>query len=168
MRPYLTGTPARPETRGNLRVASAPQLTREPETCAQTTHLNSFGGRENYKFDHLDKTKDYPPLPPAKSRPALPPVVIEAHSRKPSYLPAEPNRLTRMAIYRAYRAYRVHISPKQLPLISRTIFVGRLRPRKPSRQQLEHVPGGGNYLKILRAFILSRSIGYLGGGRNGV
>ena len=38
----------------------------------------------------------------------------------------------------------------RLPRISRTISVGYLRPRGQSRQQLEHVPGGGNYINFER------------------
>ena len=33
-------------------------LAARPATIQSTGHLNSLGGRENIKFDHLDKTKD--------------------------------------------------------------------------------------------------------------
>jgi hypothetical protein len=79
-----------------MRPAPAAPLTQVPETrllrritppwqsaTQSTGHLNSLGGRENTKFDHLDKTKDLSAsLPPAKPSHALVLVVIEAHSGK--------------------------------------------------------------------------------------
>src|ERR1700722_10293640 len=91
---------------------------RQSPICPPRPRLNSLGGRENYKFDHLDKTKDLSASAASKKPShALVLVAMEAHAGKaPYFCKAKP-----------------FYPDGDLPRISRispAISVGRLRPRR--------------------------------------
>ena len=71
-------------------------------------HLISLGGRENYKFDHLDKQRTYQPFPPAK--PSRAPVLdlTTAHSGSAPHLLAKPNPLAHTHRLTAHTALTAH------------------------------------------------------------
>jgi hypothetical protein len=163
MRPYLTGTTTRPRnTTTAYRAHFSPKQPSRPcrKTITHSTqrHLNILGGRENTKFDHLDKTKDLSATPPGKNRATLwfscpwrlilarLPICRQSRTVIPRW------RLT------ALTALTAHIFPPnnlpartlatlpRIPRLPRIISPSRLRPRRQSRQQREHVPGGAEII----------------------
>ncbi len=104
---------------GDVRINAGRQLPTRP-----IVHPNNLGGRENTKFDHLDKTKDLSASSARQSRATL-------------CFPAPDGRQT-------LQSALTQSTLPRIPRISRTISVGRLRPRRQPRQQLEHVPGGSS------------------------
>jgi hypothetical protein len=76
------------------------------ESATQSTvHLNSLGGRENTKFDHLDKTKDLSASPAGKAEPrsgscanggSLREASLSAGKAKPSYPCGDSPRIPRL------------------------------------------------------------------------
>jgi hypothetical protein len=86
-------------------------------------HLIYLGGRENYKFGHLDKTKDLSATPAGKLKPRSRSRLLVSTLRERSLYPAKPNPLTYTPTYRAYRAY---FFPRTQP---------PARPQPPSLQR---------------------------------
>ena len=159
MRPYLTGTTTRPETVHIFTPNNLPGVAGRQSPIRSIVPLNSLWGGKITNLTILIKQRTYQPLPSAKVAPRSAFRDNRGSLRQVPYLPAEPNRHNRMAPYHAYHSYHApfpsaalgRMAPyhayhsyhapfpsaasgrdgtlPRIPLISRTISVGRLRPR---------------------------------------
>jgi hypothetical protein len=69
MRPHLSRTITRPETAHILPPTNLPGLAGRQSPTLSIVPLDNLWGRGNYKFDHLDKTKDLSANPAGKTEP---------------------------------------------------------------------------------------------------
>jgi hypothetical protein len=96
-------------------------------TIQSYLHLNRLGGRENYKVDHLDKTKDLSATPAGKSSRALVLDLWSAHAGNAPYIRQSQTLLPT----RPLTAHIAHIFPRTIPLELAT----RLCPAETPRPQ---------------------------------